>query len=352
MAAPPTAAIPTATANPQTHISINNTGTKPVVHITLVSDFNCPWCYVAHKEVQLALSQVRVTRPQVGFVVEYRPFELDPTLPGGREKPMCRIACYKAKFGEQKLKQVSEVLKQRGQAVGIDFHWAGKTRQTTNAHRLALKAWLLGGEEAQTKMVEALFRAYFEQETDIGCYDFLSRAAESTGIMTAEQAKSFLQSEKLLDEVKCLIRHSAIREIKGVPFTIIANQWAIQGAETAEKFYRAFDYAATEALKAAYPTLPNLHGAAVFSGPGTIEERIAAARAALGGMVANQTSVGGMEGVEGVAGGPSCGPKAPYVPSDSASDAASDAASTQSGTSGPVTPTNSHFGESRKALAV
>ena len=45
-------------------------------------------------------------------------------------------------------------------------------------------------------------------------------------------------SDKLLDEVKCLIRHSVLREIKGVPFTIVANQWAIQGAETAESFYR------------------------------------------------------------------------------------------------------------------
>jgi predicted DsbA family dithiol-disulfide isomerase len=68
---------------------------------------------------------------------------------------------------------------------------AGKTRQTTNAHRLSLKAWLCGGEAAQTKMVSALFAAYFEKETDIGCYDFLSKAAESTGLMTAEHVNLF-----------------------------------------------------------------------------------------------------------------------------------------------------------------
>jgi predicted DsbA family dithiol-disulfide isomerase len=136
------------------------------------------------------------------------------------------------------MKKVSEVLKERGRRVGIDFNLAGKTRQTTNAHRLSLKAWLCGGEAAQTKMVSALFAAYFEKETDIGCYDFLSKAAESTGLMTAEHARAFLMSDKLLDEVKCLIRHSVLREIKGVPFTIVANQWAIQGAETAESFYR------------------------------------------------------------------------------------------------------------------
>ncbi|KAG8847757.1 hypothetical protein FRB91_011444 [Serendipita sp. 411] len=157
----------------------------PTVSITVVSDFNCPWCYVAHKEVQSALTQARISHPNTLFTVEYRPFQLDPTLP--TEKPMCRIACYKAKFGEEKMKKIGEALRERGRRVGIDFHMAGKVRQTTNAHRLALKAWLCGGEAAQVKMVDALFAAYFERETDIGCYNFLSKAAESTGLMTYDQ---------------------------------------------------------------------------------------------------------------------------------------------------------------------
>jgi predicted DsbA family dithiol-disulfide isomerase len=160
---------------------------------------------------------------------------------------MCRIACYKAKFGEEKMKKISAVLKERGKRVGIDFHMAGKTRQTTNAHRLALKALLIGGEQAQTRMVDALFAAFFENEGDIGCYDFLSNAAQSTGLMTAETAKAFLSTDELRDHVNCLIRHSVLQSIKGVPFTIVANQWAIQGAETADSFYRAFNFAANAA---------------------------------------------------------------------------------------------------------
>ncbi|KAG8763596.1 hypothetical protein FRC20_008479 [Serendipita sp. 405] len=59
----------------------------PTVSITVVSDFNCPWCYVAHKEAQSALTQARISHPNTLFTVEYRPFQLDPTLP--TEKPMC-----------------------------------------------------------------------------------------------------------------------------------------------------------------------------------------------------------------------------------------------------------------------
>ena len=99
----------------------NHDGSRPTVQLTMVSDFNCPWCYVAHKEVQIALAHVRNTHPNTNFSMEYRPFELDPTLPSMKEKPVCRIACYKAKFGEEKMKKVSEVLKERGRRVGIDL---------------------------------------------------------------------------------------------------------------------------------------------------------------------------------------------------------------------------------------
>lgn len=36
-------------------------------------------------------------------------------------------------------------------------------------------------------MMDALFAAFFEEQTDIGCYNYLSKAAESTGLMTADQ---------------------------------------------------------------------------------------------------------------------------------------------------------------------
>jgi hypothetical protein len=34
---------------------------------------------------------------------------------------MCRIACYKAKFGEEKMKKIDALLKERGKRVGIDL---------------------------------------------------------------------------------------------------------------------------------------------------------------------------------------------------------------------------------------
>lgn len=117
----------TITANssgPQTHSSmapLSHSSAPSTVQITVVSDFSCPWCYVAHKEIHLALAKVRQTHPHTHFTLEYRPYQIDPTLPGEKEKPMCRIACYKAKFGEEKMKKIDALLKERGKRVGIDL---------------------------------------------------------------------------------------------------------------------------------------------------------------------------------------------------------------------------------------
>jgi hypothetical protein len=112
------------TDNTSSHLSISppsHPTAPPTVQITMVSDFACPWCYVAHKELHIALDKVRQTHPNTRFALEYRPYQLDPTLPGEKDKPMCRIACYRAKFGEEKMKKISAVLKERGKRVGIDL---------------------------------------------------------------------------------------------------------------------------------------------------------------------------------------------------------------------------------------
>jgi predicted DsbA family dithiol-disulfide isomerase len=162
--------------------STHLTTLKPI-DLIVYSDFNCPWCYVAHKEISTAVVRARAAHPDVPFKLEYRPFQLDPSLP--EDKPMCRIACYKKKFGsEARMGSVCQLLKERGTSVGINFHFKGLVRQTTNAHRLVLKSYLMGGEQMQHKMLNQLFAAYFEEERDIGCFDSLSNAAVNAGVFT------------------------------------------------------------------------------------------------------------------------------------------------------------------------
>ena len=105
--------------------SIHIPALKPI-ELIVYSDFNCPWCYVAHKEISTAVSRAKAAHANVPFKLEYRPFQLDPSLP--EDKPVCRIACYKKKFGsEARMGSVCQLLKERGKSVGINLYVLSST---------------------------------------------------------------------------------------------------------------------------------------------------------------------------------------------------------------------------------
>lgn len=78
-------------------------------------------------------------------------------------------------------------MKERGKAEGIDFSYDGVVSQTTDSHRLIGKARLLKGEDGQLRLVERLFKTYFEESGDPGSFELLSRDAETAGVMTKEE---------------------------------------------------------------------------------------------------------------------------------------------------------------------
>lgn len=55
--------------------------------------------------------------------------------------------------------------------------------RSTLAHRLAVKAYQLGGQEMQGKLNDILFEAVFAECKDISNIEFLADAAEKVGFM-------------------------------------------------------------------------------------------------------------------------------------------------------------------------
>ena len=51
--------------------------------VDVVSDVVCPWCYIGKKRLETALAAV----PEVAAEVRWRPFQLDPTIPPGADRP-------------------------------------------------------------------------------------------------------------------------------------------------------------------------------------------------------------------------------------------------------------------------
>jgi len=52
---------------------------RPSITVDVVSDVVCPWCYLGQKRLDRAMAAT----PGVDVAVNWRPYQLDPTIPAG-----------------------------------------------------------------------------------------------------------------------------------------------------------------------------------------------------------------------------------------------------------------------------
>lgn len=204
-------------------------GSKPcsreqhTIELDIVSDVVCPWCYVGKRRLERAIAMLS---PGVRVNVTWRPYELNPWLP---PEGMDRQEYRRAKFGSiERSRALDARLIAAGDAEGIafDFERIGRTPNTRNAHRLI---WLAQRAGKQDTLVEALFRAYFVQGTDVGDLDALVAIAESAGL-NASDARQFLSGNEGRTEIEAEEDRYRALGIDGVPSFLVADQVIFSGA--------------------------------------------------------------------------------------------------------------------------
>jgi predicted DsbA family dithiol-disulfide isomerase len=217
---------------------------QPLVDVTIYSDVICPWCYIGKRRFEQALDSPGM--PQ-RVAVSWRPFELNPDMPPeGMER-----ADYRArKFGAEKARLLDRQMADNGREVGIEFAFDLMTRtpSTRLAHRLI---WLAGaqGLTAQNAVINRLFEGYFEQGLDIGNQDVLLEVADDAGLDMAS-VRPGLQSDSSLDAVLDLEDEGLRMGIRGVPFFLLINKYAISGAQPPALWLDALPKIAAEAARA------------------------------------------------------------------------------------------------------
>ncbi|KAG8687570.1 hypothetical protein FRC08_011899 [Ceratobasidium sp. 394] len=230
------------------------TAVSRVVNLKVISDSICPWCLVGTMELRKALARAKANALPIQVNIEYRPYQLDPTLP--EDTPLDRKERYLKKFGNR-VSSIQENLAERARPLGLnlcdhDFpagawllnscrKFGGVVRQTTPSHRMLLKAYEKGGQDAQQPILTEILRGYHELEEDIGDPEVLARYAEKTGVMSRAETLKFLASDELKKEVAEGIEEAREMGITGVPFTVIDDKWAISGVQPSEVFYQVFE---------------------------------------------------------------------------------------------------------------
>lgn len=202
--------------------------------ISIVSDTVCPWCYVGKNRLDLAIKQHLSTNPNDSFTTTWHPFYLNPDAP----KSIDKQAYYESKFGAQRTQVMQGHLARLGKQVGINFAFGGKTGNTRDSHRL-VQLGKTKGEEMQTKVVEQLFNAYFEESEDITQIDTLITRGVRAGL-PEQEVREWMENGKGGSEVDKEVAQAQQKFVTGVPNFTINGRFEVQGAEEPAAFLQVF----------------------------------------------------------------------------------------------------------------
>jgi predicted DsbA family dithiol-disulfide isomerase len=201
---------------------------SPALTIDVVSDVVCPWCYIGKRRLEAALSELAQREPALQPSVRWHAFQLNPDLPA---EGVDRRSYLEAKFGgpgrtDAIYARVSAAAQEAGLTLALDA--IRRQPNTLDAHRLIAWAQAQGVGDA-SDLVERLFRAYFVEGRHVGDRDELARLAADAGYDRA-QARAFLESDALRDEIARSDERARTLGINGVPFFVFNGRVALSGA--------------------------------------------------------------------------------------------------------------------------
>ncbi len=211
------------------------------VTIDVVSDVVCPWCFVGKRKLDAALKLV----PELDIEVNWRPFQLDPTIPQGG---ISRREYMAKKFGPEKIATIHERLESIGAEAGISFAFdkIERSPNTLDAHRVIRWAQAHG---AQSALVDKLFNLYFVEGADIGDRDLLAKLAGEHGL-DEKAIRGALETNQDAVAVQNEIASAVRMGVSGVPFFILDGRFGVSGAQPPEMLADAIRKAAAEPMQA------------------------------------------------------------------------------------------------------
>ncbi|MBT2724343.1 DsbA family oxidoreductase [Bacillus sp. ISL-46] len=202
--------------------------------IEVWSDYVCPFCYIGKRRLEVALDQFP-HRDQVE--VEFKSFELDPNSPKNIGQNIHEVLAKKYGMSVEKAKEANQGVGQQAATVGLEFNFDEmKPTNTFDAHRLAKFAKTQGKEAAVSEM---LLHAYFTESKHIGDIETLSDLAEAAGLNRQEVLQVLNDKEAYATDVRQDESLAQQYGVRGVPYFVINQKYAISGAQPTETFMGA-----------------------------------------------------------------------------------------------------------------
>jgi predicted DsbA family dithiol-disulfide isomerase len=173
------------------------------------------------------------------FELTWKPFFLDPRLPGGKGKD--KMEHYRAKFGAERVAQMMPHMVRTFENEGIpNYSMGGRVGNTMDSHRLLEHAVRIGGPAKQDALVEKLFERYFVGGQALSDRAVLLEAADAVAL---DGAREVLESGELTEEVWHSVEGAYSAGVTGVPYFRIdggGRGKELSGGQEPDVFLRVF----------------------------------------------------------------------------------------------------------------
>jgi predicted DsbA family dithiol-disulfide isomerase len=232
-----------------------------MMKVEIWSDVMCPFCYIGKRKFEKALAEFPGKN---NIEVTWKSFQLDPsTVTDPTLSTIDHLAEKKGWSKAQAMEttaHVSNIAKQ----VGLDFHFdKAVVANSFDAHRLSHLAKKYG---KQNELEEKLFSAYFTEGKNTADHNTLLQIGVELGLDKTE-INELLNSDLYSDKVEEDIYQAQQIGVRGVPFFVLDQKYAVSGAQEPTAFLQALTKAYDEHKKENPLQVLNTEGSADACGP-------------------------------------------------------------------------------------
>jgi predicted DsbA family dithiol-disulfide isomerase len=205
--------------------------------IDVFTDVVCPWCLVGSVRLDKALANLP---DDVEVIVENHPFYLDPTVPPEGVDVGKMIAEKYGKDPKEMWERVETEAKKEG--VELDLSRQPRMFNTAKAHTITRLSKPNGN---QHELANAIADAYFLAHRQINDDNVLADIAVEFGWDRGD-ALDAINDENELAITAQLATSAAEQGIRGVPFFVFGEKYALSGAQPEEVFTQALEKTISE----------------------------------------------------------------------------------------------------------
>jgi predicted DsbA family dithiol-disulfide isomerase len=203
------------------------------VHVDVVSDVVCPWCYIGKRRLEGAVALAR----DVDVKINWRAYFLNDWIP---REGIDRQTYLETKFGSvERYAVIAERITAAAAMEGLVYNpdKIGRQPNTLDCHRLIL--WSRSATDP-ARMKQRLMELYFAEGADLTDPKVLIQAAIDVG-MDGDLVRRLLASDADIDRVEDDAVAAKEAGIDGVPCFIFGSSVIVTGAQSPEYLASAIE---------------------------------------------------------------------------------------------------------------